>query len=196
MQKNNFLYACEALFKRFQHFTEQRTTLLAFALPCSVLLCSGSSNEYNISPSSVQLRLPLLCLARCCSARGRQTNTTFHRAAYNFACLCSALLGAALLGVVKRIQHFTEQRTTSLAFALPCSVLLCSGSSNEYNISPSSVQLCLPLLCLARCCSARGRQTNTTFHRAAYNFACLCSALLGAALLGVVKRIQHSVQHF
>ena len=120
--------------KRIQHFTEQRTTSLAFALPCSVLLCSGSSNEYNISPSSVQLRSPLLCLARCCSARGRQTNTTFHRAAYNFARLCSALLGAALLGVVKRIQHFTEQRTTLLAFALPCSVLLCSGWSHESSI--------------------------------------------------------------
>ena len=34
------------------------------------------------------------------------------------------------------------------------------------------------------------------FHRAAYNFARLCSASLGAALLRVVKPIQHSVHNF
>ena len=138
------------------------------------MLVRPCSNDSNISPSSVQLCLPLLCLARCCSARDRRTNPTFHRTAYNFARLCSALLGAALLGVVKRIQHFTEQRTTLLAFALPCSVLLCSGSSNEYNISPNSVQLCSPLLCLARCCSARGRQTNTTFRPTFLELRDLC----------------------
>ena len=46
------LWRFKALVKQIQHFTEQHTTLLAFALPCSVLLCSGWSNESNI-PSNI-----------------------------------------------------------------------------------------------------------------------------------------------
>ena len=85
---------------------------LSFMVTCA----TTSQCPLRLGASSVVRISPLVALGP------GQTNPTFHRAAYNFARLCSALLGAALLRVV----------------ALPCSVLLCLGLSNEYNI-PSNI---------------------------------------------------------
>ena len=50
---------------------------------------------------------------------------------------------------------YVEKITSCLLSAWPL--------STKSNISSCSIQLCSPLLCFARCCSAQGGQTNKTF---------------------------------
>ena len=99
------------------------------------------SKESNISSSSNQHLLALLCLTRCCSAPCGQTNTTFRSKFLEFRYLCDvnrwhALVFKLFLGV--RFWNCVKPSKRE-------SSELDRVVKNEFNISPTSAQQHLKL---------------------------------------------------